>query len=71
MEVNVEYSEWIDFERMAHQECTVTTVIGGQMIRFSRFGDTKREAVEKAIADMERMKEDLWMAISMARAELE
>ena len=71
MEVDVKYAEWIDFERMAHQECIITTIVGGQMIRFSRFGDTKREAVEKAIADMERMKEDLWMAISIARVELE
>ena len=71
MEVDVKYTEWIDFERMAHQECTVTTVIGGQMIRFSRFGDSRKEALTKVIADMERMKEDLWMAISMARVELE
>ena len=71
MEVNVKYSEWTDFERKTHQECIITTIVGGQMMQFSRFGDTKREAVEKAIADMEQMKEDLWMAISMARVELE
>lgn len=69
MEVNVKYSEWVDFSGYSHEECTVTTIVGGQMIQFSRFGDTRKEALAKVIGDMERMQEDMYMAISIAKVE--
>lgn len=68
MEVNIKYSEWVDFSGRSHEECIVTTIVGGQMTQFSRFGDTRKEALGKAIGDMERMQEDLYQAISIAKA---